>query len=401
MENPSKYLGNELKYLEKVLNSESWSATGGSWVHSFEKRFVERVGVRYGIAMNSGTATLHSALEAIGVKAGDEVISPAFTVIMDANATIHANAIPVFADIDPDTFTISPQSIKERLSKKTKAIITVGIHGLPPDYDAIRKVAPGIPIIEDNAQCLFNTYKGKTIGTQGELASYSFENSKILSAGEAGIIITDNEEYAMRCRKLGGHGYKNLQADEGRVRLNQEVFQNPHYKRFDTLGWNYRMSEFSAAILMGQLERADELSMLRRESAKLFIEVMLESGLFKIQKEPVGFENAYYTLSAMYNGEELIGVSWIDFRKKYVENGGDGIYGACALPYLEPMFVEKKYIYRYPEIYSKLEYFKGLCPVAERIQPKIMQFKSNYRSVELAKLKADILRKTIKELRNG
>ena len=103
IKNPSKYLGNELKYLEKVLEGESWSATGGSWTIGLEQAFSKRIGTKYGVAFNSGTSTLHAALDAVGVGAGDEVISPALTVIMDSTATIHANAIPVYCDIDENT----------------------------------------------------------------------------------------------------------------------------------------------------------------------------------------------------------------------------------------------------------------------------------------------------------
>ena len=112
--NPSKYFGNELDYLAKVLNSESWSATGGSWTQTLEQNFSKKFGRHYGIAFNSGTSTLHAALEAVGVGSGDEVISPALTVIMDTTATLHANAIPVYADVDPDTFNIDPVDLARR-----------------------------------------------------------------------------------------------------------------------------------------------------------------------------------------------------------------------------------------------------------------------------------------------
>ena len=126
--NPSKYLGNEVEYLQKVLNSDSWSSTSGSWCQLLEKKFAELIGTKYAIAMNSGTATLHSALEALGVGPGDEVISPALTVFMDTSATLHANAVPVYADIDEHTFNISPEEIRKKITSKTKAIITVGVY---------------------------------------------------------------------------------------------------------------------------------------------------------------------------------------------------------------------------------------------------------------------------------
>jgi perosamine synthetase len=230
------------------------------------------------------------------------------------------------------------------------------------------------------------------------MASYSFENSKHLSCGEGGILITDHEKYAELARKVGGHGYKNLKAEEGRVKLNQSVFQNPDYKRFDTLGWNYRLSEFSAAIALAQLERVDEFVELRVKAAEIFIEVMNDTDFLIPQECPKQYTNSYYTLGALYKGKEKLGISWIDFRQAYIDNGGDGFYGACAVPYLEPAIENKAFEKRLPEVYKKVNYKKGLCPVAEGIQKNMMQFKTNYRDIELAKAKAEALRKTIKRL---
>lgn len=383
-----------------VLDSENWSATTGNWNQTLESAFAKRFGAKYAVAMNSGTSTLHAALEAVGVGPGDEVISPALTVIMNTTATIHANAVPVYADINPDTFTIDPKDIERKITDKTKAIIPVSLYGLPPDYDPIIKIAKkhNIAIIEDNAQCYLSTYKGRMTGTIGHMASYSFENTKHLSCGEGGILITNDEHYAEAARKIGGHGFKNLKADEGRVRLNQDVFQNPHYKRHDMLGWNYRLSEFNAAIAMAQLERLDELVEMRIQSARIFIEVMKDCEYLTPQKTPEGYTNSYYTLGVVYTGMEKIGVSWEEFRKTYINAGGDGIYGAWAVPYLEPVIAERKFVGRCPWIYNNTQYHAGLCPVAEHIQPLVMQFKTNYRDLNLAKKKAEILSGVIDKL---
>jgi len=399
LNNPIKHLGNELKYLKKVLQSESWSATGGNWNQELEKAFANKIGTKYGVALNSGTSTLHASLEAAGVEPGDEVISPAITVMMNTTATLHANAIPVYVDVDPETFTIDPEDVKGKITARTKAIITVGIYGLSPDMDPIMALAKqhGIVVIEDNAQCFLNTYKGKMAGTIGHMSSYSFENTKHISCGEGGIILTDNEEYAKMVRKVGGHGFKSLSAEEGRIRLNADIFQNPDYKRHDELGWNYRLNEFSAAIALAQLERGEELVDMRIKSANIFIDVMDDSDFLVPQKVPEEYSHSYYTLGVLYKGEESIGVSWSDFRKAYVEEGGDGIYGAWSVPYLEPMMTERKFVRRCPWVYEKVHYEPGLCPVAEPIQAQLMQFKTNYRDVKLAEIKADILRKVIKK----
>jgi perosamine synthetase len=398
MNNPSKYLGNELKYLKKVLNAKSWSATGGNWNQTLEQKFAEKFKRKYAIAFNSGTSTLHAALEAIGVGPGDEVISPAFTVIMDTTATLHANAIPVYADINLNTFTIDPKDIEKKITSKTKAIITVAIYGLSPDMDKIMKIAKkhNLFVIEDNAQAVLSYYKNKLLGTIGDMASFSFENTKHISCGEGGMLITNNNKYAKLARQIGGHGFKNLKAKEGRIKLNQDIFQNPYYKRHDILGWNYRLSEFNAAVALAQLERIDELVELRKKSACLFKEVMQECNYLIPQYTPSYSINSYYTLGVVYRGEEERGVSWENFRKMYLKEGGDGIYGAWSVPYLEPMVVNNHFLSRYPIIINQT---KGACPNAEEIQPKIMQFKTNYRDLKLAKFKANLLYKIIKKLK--
>lgn len=399
IKNPSKYLGNELQYLQKVLEGESWSATGGSWTIGLEQAFSKRIGTKYGVAFNSGTSTLHAALEAVGVGAGDEVISPAITVIMDSTATFHANAIPVYCDIDENTFNLDPDKLETLITPKTKAIIAVALYGLSPDYDRILEIARqhNIAVIEDNAQAVLSFYKGKMLGTIGDIASFSFENTKHISCGEGGMILTDNEKYAEKCRKLGGHGFKNLRAEDGRVRLNQDMFQNPNYKRHDALGWNYRMPEFTAAVAYAQLERADELVKLRQDSAKIFMDVMEDCNFLIPQVTPDGYVNSYYSLGVRYLGEEKLGVLWQDFRKEYVDMGGDGYYGAWSVPYLEPVISERVFAKRLPSVYENVSYEEGLCPVAEKVQKQIMQIKTNYRDLELAKRKAEILYQLIKK----
>lgn len=397
MKNTSKYLGNEEKYIMKVLNSENWSSTEGSWTGKLEREFAKKFESKHGIAFNSGTSTMHSALEALGIGPGDEVISPALSVIMNTSTTIHANAVPVYADILPDKFTIDPEDIERKITKRTKAIMIVSVYGLPCEMDEIMAISNkyGIPIIEDNAECFLSRYKGKMVGTFGDFASYSFENSKHLSCGEGGMIITSNTDLARKCRKSGGHGFKNLQADEGRVKADLDVFQNPNYKRHDEIGWNYRLSEFLSAIALAQLERIDELVNLRKASAKIFLDAIEGCDYLVPQFTPSYSDNSYWALGIKYEGKEKIGVSWEDFRKQYMMRGGDGIYGAWSVPYLEPVMSERTFAKRLPSVYKNVSYKKGLCPVAEEIQSKLMVFKTNYRNLDLAREKANSLKQTI------
>jgi len=397
MKNSNKYLGNELNYIQKVLNTEKWSATEGSWTSKFEQEFSNKFKAKHAVAFNSGTSTLHSALVAVGVKPGDEVISPALTVIMNTSSTIHANAIPVYVDILPDKFTIDPEDVERKITSKTKAIVVVSVYGLPCEMDEIMYISKkyGIPVIEDNAECFLSKYKGKLLGTIGDISSYSLENSKHMSCGEGGVIITNNTEYAKLCRQVGGHGYHNLQADDGRVKLQLDQLQNPNYKRHSEIGWNYRLSEFLSAIALAQLERLDELVQLRKKSAKLFLDVIKDCNYLTPQETPEYSDNSYFALAIKYDGEKETGLSWTEFRAEYIREGGDGFYGAWSVPYLEPVMSERNFVKRLPDIYDNVFYEQGLCPVAEDIQKKLMVFKTNYRNLELAKYKAEVLKKLI------
>ena len=402
MKNESKFLGNELDYLKRVLDSETWNSTEGSWTGNLESEFASRFESKHAVAFNSGTSTLHAALLAVGVLPGDEVISPALTVIMNTSVTIHCGAIPVYVDIDPDTFNICPIDLEKKITKKTKAIQVVSIYGQSPEMDDIMNIANkyGIPVIEDNAECFLGYYKDKLVGTFGSIASYSFENSKHISCGEGGIITTNDEKLAERCRKFGGHGFKNLTADNGRIKLDPSIFQNPDYKRHDEIGYNYRLAEFNSAIALAQLERIDELVSLRVDSANIFLDAIEDCDFLIPQFTPDYIKNSYWALGIKYYGDDKLGVSWFDFRKKYIKLGGDGIYGAWSVPYLEPSIQNRAYHKFNPDVYENVKYEKGICPNAEEVQRRLMVFKTNYRSLELAKIKADILKQTIEYFTN-
>lgn len=390
--NPSKYLGNELEYLQRVLRSESWASTGGSWVHGLEETFARYAGNDYAVAMNSGTSTLHAALVAVGVKPGDEVISPALTVIMDTTATLHAGAVPVYADVDAETFNVDPESVERAISPRTKAVIAVSLYGLPADLPTIKAICDrhGVPLIEDNAQCVGGSINQAPIGSFGVVSSWSFENTKHLSAGEGGMLTTGSEHLATLMRKVGGHGFRNLTATEGRVRLRDEVFQSPDYERHDELGWNYRMPEFIAAVAMAQLERVDDLIHLRQVAAQRLMEAMADAPFLIPQRVPKGYVNSYYTLGVAFD-PDCAGITWKEFRRLFVEEGGEGFYGCWAVPYLEPLIRTGAYLARMPEGFPGREYPRGLCPVAEALQPRIMQFKTNYRDAQVLERQAEAL----------
>ena len=399
LNNPNgKHIGNEITYVLDVLNSENRESRSNPYVGRLEKEFGRAVGLNYAIAHNSGTATLHTCLAAAGVGPGDEVISPAHTVIMSTFAILHQNATPVYADIEPDTLNIDPDDIERKITSKTKAIIAVHMHGLPCNMDRIMKIAKkhDIVVIEDSAQCLMGSINGRLVGTLGDMSSFSFETKKHISAGEGGIVATNNKDFATVIRKTGGLGYKTLSADQALRAALPEEFQNPDYKRHDTVGWNYRMNELTASVALAQLERVDEIVKKRQDVAGLFMKVIEDCDWITPQKIPNNFVHTYWTFTVIYNGADAISISWRDFWAKYKEFGGDGFYGGLSVVYKEPVISKGTYKERIPGSELVNNNHNGSCPVAETLQPRMMQFKTNYRNINIAKKQAKILKDTIR-----
>lgn len=402
-----RFSGRELDYVREVLESGFGSSTSGSMNQRFERAFAERFGVRYAITFNSGTSTLHAALAAFGCGPGDEVIVPALTVISCASAVLFTNAVPVFADIDPETFEMDPADVERKITPRTKAIMPVALYGLAPDMDAIMAIARrhNLAVLEDCAQCVLGRYRGRLVGTIGDVASFSFENSKHLSTGDGGMIITDDEELARRIRKYACLGFCNIQAGEGRVRLSKDMFQDPDFKRHDQFGWQYRMPEVCAAIGLAQLERAEFFIEMRRTMARQMIEVIGDHPLLRPQRVPQDCEHVYWTLACRFEGQQR-GIEWREFRRKFMEFGGDGIYAAWSLLYEEPAIRNAEFYGRgcptaCPHYRGQFNVSRGQCPNAERVQPRIMQFTTNQGTQAERDRQLEALRKTLRYFGRG
>lgn len=389
----------EREYVLEVLDGQFRASRSGGMTARLEEAFAGKFNVKYAITHTNGTATLHAALLAVGVGPGDEVIVPPLTMSSTAFAVLEANAVPIFADIDSETFTIDPVEIRKRITPYTKAIIPVSLYGLSPDMDAIMAIAKEyqLAVIEDDAQCFLGYYKGRVVGSIGHLASFSFQNSKHITSGEGGMIITDDKDMAVRVRRFNSLGYACL--SESKAKVTKEIVQDPNYDRHACLGFNYRLSELCSAVILAQLERLEELVKKRTESAALYSEAVKGCDWLVPQKTPKDYIHSYWTYVLKLTDDA--GVNWRDFRKKYIEFGGDGIYAAWKLNYLEPAFQNKAFYPKgcpvsCPHYKGRgQKYGAGLCPVAESIQPKLFQFKTNYLDQDAARRKADALAKTI------
>ena len=394
MKNTWRFSGNELKYLKEVVDSGFGSGTSGSMNNRFEHAFAKKCGAKYAITFNSGTSTLHAALTALDVNAGDEVIVPPLTVISNVDVIFAQNAVPVFADIDPNTFNINPKEIEKKITKKTKCIMPVSLYGLSADLDPIMKIAKknNIGVINDAAEAFGSLYKNKKIAEIADITSYSTENSKHITTGDGGIVVTNNEKYAIAMRKFSSLGYAAMKSGDGRIRINKNVFQDPLYKRHDTLGLNYRMPEVAAALGLAQTERLEHFIDLRIKIANMYHEAVSECSYITPQRTPDGYLNTYWCFTVKFEHKD---VSWKEFRDKFLSFGGDGIYAAWTLSYEETVMSSEIYKKKAPYYYKNLSYKRGICPVAEITQPKLMQFVTNYGDIREASVKIKALKKTI------
>lgn len=350
--------------LIKVLESGqwcswSWSSEFGSRVAQFEKEFAQWNGSRYGIATNSGTSALTLALKAGGIEAGDEVIVPAATFVASGTAVILANAIPIFVDILPETYQISPEAAEAAITDKTKAIMPVHYGGYPADMDRIMEIAKKhhLLIVEDAAEAHGTEWRGKKVGSIGDLGCFSFQLGKPLTCGEGGIILTNKEDlrnnaysYGNLGRKLGG-------------------------KRYETYipAGNLRMSEFLGPLLSVQLSHLDEQIETRYENGEYFAKELEKiEGIAALKRDSRITKRSYYFYFLRYDSSKWENIS----RDKFIEVlKAEGI--SCGTAHNQPLY--KNPVFQQmnfgrtncplscPFYGKKINYSKVKCPVAERV----------------------------------
>ena len=373
----------EYEYLKAVLDNGFPGSSTINFTAKLEQLFADKFESKYAISFTNGTATLHAALAAAGVGPGDEVIVPPLTMAATSLAVLFTGAVPVYADIDPNTFLMSAPAVRKCIKSNTKAIIPVSLYGLSPDMDAINAIADEyhLPVIEDDAQCFFGKYKGKIVGSLGDMASFSFQNSKHITCGEGGMVVTSNPEYALFLRRFSSLGYGNLSAEPGKSKINKNDIVRPEFERHVSLGYNYRLSELCSAFTYAQLEKLEMFVEWRKKCAMAYADVIGKTSWLRPQQTPDDCENSYWAYAVKLVTPD---VKWIDFYNKFKEFEGEGFYGAWRLTYTEPYFKEI-----IPEKHRH-------CPVAEATQPSLMQFKTNYGSESDIARQAEALQKTIK-----
>jgi perosamine synthetase len=271
--------GNEKKYLIQCIDT-GWISSDGPFIKQFEESMARRVGRKHGIAVCNGSVALDAAVVALGIGPGDEVILPTFTIISCAAAIVRTGATPIAVDSDPITWNMDVAQVEARISPRTKAIMVVHIYGLPVDMDPVLALAKrhGLKIIEDAAEAHGQTYKDRPCGSFGHISTFSFYPNKHVTTGEGGMLLTDDDELAERCRSL-----RNL------------CFQAKRRFVHEELGWNFRMSNLQAALGVAQLERLDEFVARKRQMGKRYTELLRDAKGLRLPMEKTDYaENIYW-----------------------------------------------------------------------------------------------------------
>ena len=323
----------ERELVDQVLRSGQLSL--GPMVERFERAWTERIGVRNAVACSSGTAGLHICLHALGLGPGDEVVTSSFSFVASANAILFTGATPVFAEVDPLTFDMDPAAVEAAITPRTRAILIVDIFGYPAEVPALRRIAErhGLAVVEDACQTIDGEYDGRKLGTFGHPAVYGFYANKQLTTAEGGVVLTDDDELALRLKSLTNQG----RSDDGAWLVHSR------------LGFNYRLSDVHSAIGVAQLERLDDLMAGRARVAGWY------------QERIVAVEGA----TPMYEGPQRR--SWFVYAPRLDQDiGRDTVIraldevGVSAKPYLPCIHLQ-------PYYRDEHGYRPGTFPVTEAI----------------------------------
>ena len=295
--------GKELEYVTDCLRS-NWISSQGRYIPEFEQSFASYCGCRYGISTTSGTTALHLALVSLGIGPGDEVIIPTFTMIATAFAAAYTGATPVLVDAEPETWNMDIRQVEARLTPRTKAIMPVHIYGHPCEMDSIMEMARKhkLWVIEDAAEAHGAEYKGRRAGGIGHVNCFSFYANKIITTGEGGMVVTDDEEIAERARAL-----KDLAHSKEQRFLHTDI------------AFNYRMTNVQAAIGLAQFEKIDDMIERRRNNASLYSSLLSDIEGVTLPVEKVGVKNVYWMYGVLL--EDRFGLSRDQLMARLKEDG--------------------------------------------------------------------------------
>lgn len=339
----------ERKALQDVLDSRVWWRTPGTRTLAFEKEFAKFHGARHGLAVTNGTAALEVTMSGIGIMPGDEVIIPDYTFVATASAVLYAGAMPVTVDVSPDTYCLDPKLAEAAITSRTKAIIAVHMGGHPADLDALGDLAKkkGITLVEDSSHAHATEWKGKRVGSHGTAGTFSFQASKLMTAGEGGIIISNDDAFEKQARSVHDCG-----------RMPGEWFYS-HYIN----GSNYRLSEWQGAVLSVQLKRLDEQTQRRHKNARMLDKLLAQiPGITPQKLDPRCTRNGHYAFIFHVDSTEFAGAR----TEKLIQvMNAEGIPNQASYPPVHAL-----------DVFQNGEYRKRLCG-AQATEPHAF-LKANY-----------------------
>ncbi len=340
----------DLKAVIEILQDDF--ITTGPMIAHFEQAVARYVGSQYAVAFSSGTAALHAACFAANINKNDEVITTPMTFAASSNCILYCGGKPVFADIDSQTYNISPKSIYPLITNKTKAIITVDFTGQPVEYDEIMQLAKkhSLIVIDDAAHGLGASYKGKRIGSIGDMTMFSFHPVKHITTGEGGMITTNNKDFYNKLLQFRNHG---ITRDLRKMKMKHE----PWYYEMQTLGYNYRMTDIQAALGLSQFEKVNTFLLERKKIAQKYNRAFsnMESIILPLQQE--GCISSWHLYIIRLKLEKLHTHRTEIYKALQKENIGVNVHYIPV--YLHPY-------------YQQLGYTRGLCPQAEKTYEEIL-----------------------------
>ncbi len=337
----------DIQAVSSVISSgRDWAI--GPKIEEFEKKLAKHVGVKHAVAFNSGTSGMHALLIALGIKAGDEIIVPSFTFISTANVCLMVGATPVFAEIEKETYGLDPIDVEKKITKKTKAIMVVHYGGLGCKIKEIKKLADkhGLMLIEDAAESLGAKVAGKNVGTFGVASMFSFCGPKIITTGEGGMVVTDSPAIAKQLKLLRSHGRAEV----------ANYFSSSEYMDYVQLGYNFRMSNITAALGVSQLAKIDKIIAIRQRHADYFSKKLAGLPGFSLPAIPKGNSHVFQMYTIYIEG----GGAVRDALKSYLNKRGIG-----AKVYFYPVHLASFYREKYG-------YKKGILPQTEIISDSVL-----------------------------
>ena len=328
--------------------------TCGPKVEEMERELEAYTGAKHAVAVSNGTAALHCACIAAGIKPGDEVITTPLTFAASANCVLYCGGHPVFADIDPETYNIDPESILSRITDRTKAVIAVDFTGQAVDHDRIRKICDEhhLIFIEDAAHAIATKYNGKQVGSLADMTCFSFHPVKTITGGEGGAITTNNDDFYRKLVLAHTHGITREECE-----MEDAPHEGPWYYEQISLGYNYRLTDFQAALIVSQMKKLDRFAARRKEIVRKYDKVFQSIPEIMIQKEIPQSDTCRHLYIIRLDLSKLTCTRREFFDAMSEENV------QCQIHYVP--------VYWFP-YYRNLGYEKGLCPNAERIYEGIM-----------------------------